>query len=122
MAKQITGRIPPQDLGADQAIIAAILLDRDAIVSIIQFLKPEHFYRQVHGDIFGSLCDLYERREPLDLVTLTAQLKRNGNFDNVGGSAYLAELASAVPTAANIAQYAQIVSDHWVKRQLIATG
>ena len=122
MAKQITGRIPPQDLEAEQAIIGAILLDRDAIVSIIQFLKPEHFYRQVHGDIFGSLCDLYERREPIDLVTLTAQLKRNGNFDNVGGSAYLAELASAVPTAANIAQYAQIVRDHWVKRQLIATG
>jgi len=122
MAKQITGRIPPQDLEAEQAIIGAILLDRDAIVSIIQFLKPEHFYRQAHGDIFGSLCDLYERREPIDLVTLTAQLKRNGNFDNVGGSAYLAELASAVPTAANIAQYAQIVRDHWVKRQLIATG
>src|SRR3989344_3121912 len=121
MPKSI-GRIPPQDLEAEKSIIGAILLDRDAIVSTVQVLKPEHFYRQAHADIYSAILALFERREPIDLVTLTAQLKSKGRFDEVGGAAYLAELAAAVPTSAHIAQYAQIVRDHYVKRQLIATS
>lgn len=117
-----TGRIPPQDLEAEKSIIGAILLDWQAIVNVIQILKPGHFYMPVHGDIYSAIYELYERREPIDLVTLTAQLKKNGKFDKVGGAAYLAELAAAVPTAANIAQYARIVREHFIKRQLVTTA
>lgn len=114
--------IPPQDLDAEESIIGAILLDASAIVNVVQTLKPEHFYKAGHGDIYSAIYQLYERREPIDLVTLTAQLKKNGKFDKVGGAAYLAQLASAVPTSANITQYARIVRDHFIKRQLISTA
>ena len=122
MAKQLTGRIPPQDLGAEQSIIGAVLIHKDAIVAVAQILKPEHFYKQTHSDVSSACLELYEKREPIDLVTLTSQLKKKGVFDKVGGAAYLAELASSVPTAAHIAQYAQIVRDHFIKRRLIATS
>ena len=122
MAKQATNIIPPQDLEAEKSIIGAILLDRDAIVAVAQLLRPEHFYKQAHSDIFEALLDLYEKREPIDLVTVTAELKKKGGFDNIGGAAYLSELALVVPTAANVVQYAQIVRDHFIKRQLIATS
>src|SRR3989337_2789750 len=122
MANKITGRVPPQDLDAEKSIIGAIMIDRDAIISIAQVVKPEHFYKEAHSDIFSAMFTLYENREPIDLITLTAQLKKKGVFDNVGGAAYLAELASAVPTAANIAQYAQIIRDHFIQRQLITAS
>lgn len=116
------GRLPPQDLDAERSILGAVMIDRDAIIAIAQILKGEHFYRAGHGDIFDSMYELYERREPIDLVTLTAQLKKRGVFDTVGGAAYLAELAASVPSAANITQYAQIVKDHFLKRKLISTS
>ena len=122
MANKITGRVPPQDLDAEKSIIGAIMIDRDAIISIAQVIKPEHFYKEAHSDIFSAMFTLYENREPIDLITLTAQLKKKGVFDKVGGAAYLAELASAVPTAANIAQYAQIIRDHFIKLQLISAS
>lgn len=122
MAKQTIGRVPPQDIEAEKSIIGAILIDRDSIVSVAQVLKPEHFYKEFHSDIYAAMFSLFEKREPIDLVTLTAELKRKGVFDKVGGASYIAELASAVPTAAHIVQYAQIVRDHYVKRQLIATS
>src|SRR3990167_6195863 len=110
MAKTASlGRIPPQDLEAEKSIIGAILLDRDAIVSVAQILKPEHFYKEAHTDIYAAIFELYEKRDPIDLVTLTSQLKKKGTLETVGGAAYLAELASGVPTAAHIIQYAQIV-------------
>ncbi len=115
-------RVPPQDLDAERSILGAILLDSDSLVSIVQILKPEHFYKEAHGDILGAIYDLFEKREPIDLITLTDELKKKGKFDKVGGAAYLTDLASLVPTAANIAQYAQIVRDHFVKRQLISTS
>lgn len=117
-----SAHLPPQDLDAEKAIIGAVLLDQDAFVSIVQLLKPEHFYKQAHNDIYAAIFDLYEKREPIDLVTLTAQLKSRGLFDKVGGAAYLADLASGVPTTANIAQYARIVRDHFIKRQLISAA
>ncbi len=122
MPKPNIGRIPPQDLEAEKSIIGAILLDRDAIVAVAQVLKPEHFYRQAHADIYSAIFNLFERREPIDLVTLTAELKSKGKFEDIGGAAYLAQLASGVPTAANIVQYAQIVRHHFIKRQLITTA
>ncbi|HSX18814.1 MAG TPA: replicative DNA helicase, partial [Candidatus Saccharimonadales bacterium] len=117
-----SGNLPPQDLEAEKAIIGAILLDQDSLTSVVQLLRPEHFYKKSHGDIYSAIFDLYEKREPIDLVTLTAQLKGKGLFDKAGGAAYLTELASGVPTSANIAQYARIVRDHFLKRQLISTA
>lgn len=123
MAKtKIGGLVTPQDIDAEKSIIGAILLDSDAIAAVAQTLKPVHFYKEAHKDIIEAIFQLFEKREPIDLVTLTSQLKKNGNLNKVGGAAYLAEIASGVPTAAHITQYSQIIRDHWVKRQLIATS
>jgi replicative DNA helicase len=112
MPNKSLGRFPPQDIYAETSIIGAILLDPDALTAIIQILKPEFFYKVAHADIYRAILDLYEKREPIDLVTLTAALKSQGNFDKVGGGAYLAQVASSVPTSAHITQYARFVRDH----------
>src|SRR3972149_5087981 len=122
MASKTIGRVPPQDIDAEKSIIGAILLDPDALTSIIQVLKSTYFYKQAHADIYSAIMELYEKRDPIDLITLTAQLKSSGDFDKVGGGAYLAQLVSAVPTSAHVNQYARIVRDHYIKRQLIATA
>lgn len=116
---KLAGRVPPQDMDAERSIIGALLLDRDAVVAVAQLLKPEHFYKDAHVDIFSAVLSLFEKREPIDLVTLTAELKKKGSLTRIGGAGYLSELASSVPTAAHIVQYAQLVRENYVKRQLI---
>src|SRR3989344_4583597 len=118
----VGGKVTPQDLDAERSIIGAILLDSDAITAVAQSLKPEHFYKESHSDIVKAMLQLFEKSEPIDLVTLTAQLKKNNKLDKVGGAAFISEIASGVPTAAHVTQYAQIIRDHWVKRQLIAAS
>ncbi len=117
-----SGKVPPQDIGAEKSIIGSILLESESVVAVAQFLKPEHFYKEAHSHIMAAILDLYEKRDPIDLITLTAQLKKKGKLDAVGGTTYISELASGVPTASHITQYAQIVRDHYIKRQLIGTG
>ncbi|OGD86092.1 replicative DNA helicase [Candidatus Curtissbacteria bacterium RBG_13_35_7] len=123
MAKNVrNGQLTPQDLDAEKSIIGAILLDSDAIATVAQTLRAEHFYKDAHSDIIKAIFELFEKREPIDLVTLTAQLKKDGRLEKVGGAGYISELASGVPTAANVTHYAQIIRDHWVKRQLITAS
>jgi len=113
-------KIPPQNLEAEQSVLGALLIDQDAIVTVAEILKPENFYREAHGNIYRCILSLFERREPVDLVTLTEELKKAGIYDEVGGSTYLAELANIVPTAAHVAKYSSIVKDHHTKRELIS--
>jgi replicative DNA helicase len=122
MPSLTSGNVPPQNVEAEKSILGSVLLDQDSLTSVVQILKPDHFYKKAHVDIYSAIIDLYEKREPIDLVTLTAQLKNKGNFDKVGGAAYLASLASGVPTSSNIVHYSKIVQDHYIKRQLIAAA
>lgn len=112
-------RIPPQNLEVEQSVLGALLLDKDAIVVVAEILRPEHFYRDSHAQIYRAILSLFEKREPIDLVTLSAELKNMGLHDEVGGSAYLAELVNIVPTSANVSYYAQILKDSHTKRELI---
>lgn len=112
-------RIPPQNLEVEQSVLGALLLDKDAIVVVAEVLRPEHFYRDSHAQIYRAILSLFEKREPIDLVTLSAELKNMGLHDEVGGSAYLAELVNIVPTSANVSYYAQILKDSHTKRELI---
>lgn len=112
-------RIPPQNLEVEQSVLGALLLDKDAIVIVAEVLKPEHFYKDSHAQIYSAILTLFEKREPIDLVTLSAELKNMGIHDDVGGSAYLAELVNMVPTSANVSYYAQILKEDHTKRELI---
>lgn len=112
-------RIPPHDIEAEQAVLGAILIDKDSILNISQRISPDNFYDGRHHDIYDAMLALYEERKPLDLLTITAELKKRKKLDRVGGSAYLASLTNVVPTAANSEYYAQIVREKYIRRSLI---
>jgi len=116
------GKIPPHSQEAETSIIGAILIDKDAIISVAEFLRPEHFYNENHGSIFKAILDLYEERSPIDIVTVGDKLKKNRALSKVGGSAFLVELVNSVPTAANAEKYGLIVKDLYIKRQLISAA
>ncbi len=116
-------RIPPQNIEAEQSVLGALLIDKDAIVQVAEFLRPEHFYRESsHGEIYRAMLSLYEKREPIDLVTLTAELKKKGKYEVAGGASYLATLAEVVPTAAHVEHYGSIVKEHATRRSLISSA
>ena len=112
-------RIPPHDLEAEQAVLGAILIDKDAIIAVSQLISSENFYDPRHRDIYDAMFTLYEERKPLDLLTITDILKKRKKLDKIGGSAYLASLTNIVPTAANSEYYAQIIRERYVRRSLI---
>lgn len=116
---QIT-KLPPQNIEAEQSLLGALLIDKDAILRVSELLNPANFYRlESHGEIYSAVLKLFEKREPVDLVTLTEELKRKGVYDKVGGSAYLTTLINTVPTAAHVEYYAKIIKEHAVRRNLI---
>jgi len=114
--------VPPQDLDAEKSVLGAILLDSDSLVKVVEFLKPEHFYKDSHRNIYTAILDLYEKREPADLITVPDQLRKIDALKSSGGVAYLTELVNSVPTAANIDHYGHIIKDHYTRRCLLQTA
>jgi replicative DNA helicase len=115
-------RIPPQSLEAEESVLGGILIDNAALDRVVELLAPDDFYRGAHRRLYRAMLDLAERSEPVDLITLTEVLKARGELTDVGGPAYLAELAERVPTAANVAHYARIVRDRSTLRGLISAA
>lgn len=115
-----TPKLPPQNIEAEQSLLGSLLIDKDAIVKIAEVLSPHHFYRtEQHGKLYRAILELFEKREPIDLVTVTQQLKQSEALQIVGGSAYLTTLVNTVPTSAHIEHYAQIIREHALRRNLI---
>ena len=117
-----SGRVPPHDLDAEMSVLGSILLDPLSVAKVLQFLHPEDFYRENNGQIYRAALDLFAAGEPIDNVTLAAQLQTMSMLDRVGGRAQLASMQSAVPTAANIEYYGRIVKEKAYKRRLISAG
>ncbi|HXF83328.1 MAG TPA: replicative DNA helicase [bacterium] len=115
-------RLPPQNLDAEQGVLGSMLLDRDAIARVVELIRAEDFYRDAHRRIYEAITDLFERGEPVDLITVTDRLRDKGQLDDVGGAAYVTSLLNAVPTAANVEYYARIVLQKSMLRQLISAG
>lgn len=115
-------RVPPQNLEAEQAVLGAILLEAEALITAMERLHTEDFYSVAHQRIFEAMVDLNEDNQPMDLITLTSTLRDRGQLEEVGSVSYLAKLASAVPTAANVDYYAQIVEEKAMLRRLIRTA
>ncbi len=116
-----THKIPPHNEEAEQSVLGAILIDTEAISVISAILKPYDFYNATNSLIYEAMLELYEERKPIDIVTLTAQLKKKKQYETVGSS-YLTGLLNAVPTAANVEHYALIIKEASTKRQLIKVG
>src|SRR5919205_1178346 len=115
-------RLPPHSLEAEQSVLGAILIDRETIIEIAEFLRPEDFYRQAHGSIYRAMLELFERREPVDLVTVAESLERSEDLEQVGGRSYLSQLSNQTPTAVHAVPYARIVERKAVLRNLIGAA
>ena len=113
------GKVPPHDAEAEQAVLGSMLTDKDAVISAIEVLKEEYFYRTDNRLIYSAILNLYNRAEPIDIITVKAELESLGKFEQVGGMEYLATLPDKVPTTANATKYINIVEEKSTLRSLI---
>lgn len=113
------GKIPPHDIEAEQAILGCMLTDKDSVISAIEVLKEDAFYREDNRAIYAAILGLYAKSEPIDIITVKAELVENGSFERVGGLEYLASLPERVPTTANVDKYIKIVDEKAMLRNLI---
>jgi replicative DNA helicase len=120
--ERAAGRVPPQNIEAEASLIGSILIEKDAIVKVADLVSPEDFYVDRNGLIYAAIMDLYEQRQPLDILTLSNKLSEAGELERVGGSSYITELTSSVPTAAHVVHYAGIVAHKATLRRLIAAA
>ncbi len=119
MNDELLGRIPPNDLEAEQAVLGSMLVDKDAVFTVIEILKPEDFYRNEHAEIYSAILDLCEANKPVDLLTLKEQLRIRGKYDVVNGFEYLASLTNPMYSISNVENYANIVCEKSILRKLI---
>ena len=113
------GKIPPQAVEVEEAVLGALMLERDALSTVIDILKAESFYKESHQKIYESIVQLFNNSEPVDMKTVVHQLRKNGTLEIVGGAYYIAELTSKVNSAANIEYHARIIAEQSIKRELI---
>lgn len=114
----VNPKVPPHDDVAEQSVLGAVLIDKDAMVDVAEFLRPAHFYKDANSQVYKAMMELYELHEPIDIVTVTAQLKKNGSLKLVTPS-YVSDLVNVVPTSAHAEQYARIITEHATKRRLV---
>lgn len=117
-----SGKVPPHDVEAEQAVLGSMLTDKDAVISAIEVLKEDDFYRTDNKSIYEAIMNLYNRAEPIDIITVKAELESLGKFEQVGGLEYLASLPDKVPTTANAMKYIKIVEEKSTLRNLIKTA
>lgn len=115
-------RVPPQNVEAEQSVLGAMMIEREAISKVSEILRPEDFYREAHRLIFNAMMELFNKNEAVDLVTVVEILRRDEKLEGAGGIAYVSALANSVPTAANVMYHARIVEEKALLRQLINTA
>ena len=116
---EVLGKVPPQAIELEEAVLGALMLEKEALSNVIEILKPGSFYKEAHGEIFEAIVELFNEAEPVDLLTVTNHLRKKGKLDLVGGPYYVTELTSKVNSAANIEYHARIIVEHSIKRELI---
>jgi replicative DNA helicase len=115
-------KLPPQDIDAEKSVLGSVLIDKNALINIVDFLRPDHFYKTNHQLIYSSMLSLYEKRDPIDLITLQSELNKQGKLEEIGGSAYLTELVYFVATSSNVEHHARIVQEASIRRNLISSA
>ncbi|MEW6714671.1 MAG: replicative DNA helicase [Nitrospirota bacterium] len=115
-------RLPPQNIEAEQSVLGAILLENEALPSAMELLVPDDFYKEAHKKIFSAMLDLYEKNEPIDLITLTERMSGKNELESVGGAAYLSAIVNQVPTSANVKYHSKIVKEKAILRNMITTA
>ena len=116
---QQLGKLPPQAVEIEEVVLGALMLERDALSNVIDILHPESFYKEAHQSIFEAIVDLFNNSEPVDIKTVTHQLRKNGKLELVGGAYYISQLTAKVNSSANIETHARIIAEQSIKRELI---
>ena len=116
------GRIPPHSVESEQSVLGAMLLDKEAINTAIEIIRPDDFYKDANKEVYEAMLVLNNRNEPIDLITLSEELKRRGTLESIGGLTYLANLSSSIATTANTKYYCEIVQEKSILRRLISTS
>jgi len=116
------GKLPPQNVEAEQSVLGALMLDKEAIIRVADILKSDDFYKGIHAIIFQNMLELYEKNEPIDLISLSSRLEDKKQLEEIGGTSYLTTLVNSVPTAAHVAYYAKIIKNKKVLRDLISVS
>ncbi len=115
-------KLPPQSIEAEESVLGALLMDKNAIIRVADLLRPEDFYKRQHQLIYSAVLFLYEKSEPVDVLSLSNKLKEEGKLDSVGGTSYLAGMVNSVPTASNVFHYAKIVRHKKILRDLLSAS
>ncbi|MFN8714682.1 MAG: replicative DNA helicase [Bacteroidota bacterium] len=113
------GKLPPQAVELEEAVLGALMLEKDALTAVIDILQPKSFYKEAHGRVFGAIQNLFQRSEPIDILTVTQELKRTGELEIVGGAYYISQLTNRVASAANVEFHARIIAQKYIQRELI---
>lgn len=119
---QNTDKLPPQNIAAEKSLLGCLMIDQDAIYKVADFLQIKDFYKPIHQIIFESIIELFTKREPVDLLSVSSKLSEYQKLEETGGASYLTDLINTVPTASNVLHYAKIVQDKRVLRDLISAG
>ncbi|MFH1207035.1 MAG: replicative DNA helicase [Patescibacteria group bacterium] len=122
MSPDPIAKMPPQNLEAEQSVLGSLLIDKDAITKIADLIRPEDFYKDMNGIIYDAMVDLYDKREPIDVVSLANKLSERGQLETIGGRSFLASLANTVPSSSHIVNYAQIVQKKSTLRRLLSAA
>ena len=112
-------KVPPHSVEAEESVLGALLLDKDAVIAVAEFLSPDDFYDERHKEIYQAILSLYEERTPVDVLTVAERLKKQKDLKKIGGASYLTNIVNKVPTAAHVEHYGKIVKDQSVKRSLM---
>src|SRR5580765_5577304 len=113
------GRVPPQARDLEEAVLGALMLEKDALSLVVDILKPESFYVESHQKIFSGIQRLFQRSQPVDILTVTDELRKSGELESVGGAFYVTDLTNRVASAANVEYHARIISQKFIQRELI---
>ncbi len=122
MANQLPDKLPPQNTEAEQCLLGCLMLDKEAIVKVVDSIKPEDFYKGGHHDIYQAMVELYEKSDPIDILSVSSRLKEKNKLDDIGGSSYLTSLINTVPTATHVTNYAKTVRQKKILRDLISAS
>ena len=115
----VEGKMPPQALELEEAVLGALMLEREPLNNVIDILKPQSFYKEAHARIYNAICELFKRSQPVDILTVTQELKKSGELDLIGGAYYITKLTNRVASAANVEFHARIIAQKFIQRELI---
>jgi len=116
------GKVPPQAVDVEEAVLGALMLEKDAFLTVQAILRPESFYKEEHKKIFNAIKELAAKEKPIDLLVVTQALKNRGELDEVGGPLYITQLTSRVASAAHLEHHARIIAQKFIQRELSVIG